>query len=168
MNTTIDPLNSLDSSLEDWETESVLSQSIQSIPRPTFISNLADLEDGIIKVGTTGFACQLCGKVLKNRASFKKHWMGSGCKKARYNSPENVFLENAKEVSERYQTISILMRTPDIYPLNQKRRDEYSLLVLIRKTIKLYEGFIDNAEFTPAFEALHILQKNVLNSTYDM
>ena len=154
-------------SKEKWKTESILSQSLEKVAKPTLVFSLKDLKDGPLIMGDKGWACHMCGKVLKRQAGLKKHWEGGGCRKGKYNSPEEVFLGNVKEISERYQTIKLLMENVDMYPKNQKQRDEYSLLVLIRKTMKLYNNFLQDEEYIPIYDALKELHIDVQEGKYD-
>jgi len=153
---------------EQWETESILSQSIKDhIPR-----KVVDLKD-LTKQPVTnngGYVCPLCNKLLKKQSSLKKHYLSSGCKAGVNNTPSAIFIRNVKEISERYQSIKVLNSNPNIYPKNQKRRDEFTITTLIQKTMKMYINFLQDQEeeYGKIYKALGEILTDVQEGRYEL
>ena len=152
---------------EKWENESMLSQSIKDFPR-----KIVDLKDLTKQPAFSngGYVCQLCGKVLKKQSSLKKHYESSGCKAGVDNTPSAIFIRNVKEISERYQTLKVLNSNKDSYPSNQKRRDEFTITVLIKKTMKMYINFLQDQEedYGKIYEALREILADVQEGKYQL
>ena len=152
---------------EQWENESILSQSIKDIPRK--VVNLKDLTQQPV-ASNSGYVCKLCGKVLKHKKSIKKHYESNGCASGINNTPSAIFIRNVKEISERYQSIKVLNSNPNLYPSNQKRRDKFTITTLIQKTMKLYINFLQDQEeeYGKIYKALGEILTDVQEGKYQL